>query len=167
MVWRCRMSRHVPWALAALICTLPQVAYADPFLGQLDCVSLQVNVLESGESFGITPEVLRDTLRTGLQTLVPNLKLDPGCPDRISFGVFIQSLSTNTFQGFYGHVVLEVKRKAIFRDTALLGSARVWNLESYIHGQRDQAKTGVLDHLNRHLAQLAEDYRAANKRERQ
>ncbi|MER3423998.1 MAG: hypothetical protein C4293_13000 [Nitrospiraceae bacterium] len=165
MILRCRLNRKLSWVFAGLFCVVPQFAEADPFLGQLGCVSLQVNVLESGESFGITTEVLRDALRMGLRILVPNLKLDPSCPDRISFKVFTQSLSAGTFRGFYGHVALEVKRKAIFRDTALLGVIQAWDLESYMDGQRDQAKPGVLDHLNRHLAQFAEDYRAANKRE--
>lgn len=159
------MSRRMGWTLAALVYLLPGIAQADPFLGRLDCVSLQVNVLESGESFGITPEILRDALRADLKALVPALRLDPSCPDRLIFSVFIQDLSTDAFQGFYGHVGLEVKRKVVFRDTALLGSAQAWDLDSYIHGLRAQAKTGVLDHLKRHLAQFAEDYRVANRRE--
>ena len=161
----CRMRRHIGWVLVALICLQPGLAQADPFLGRLDCVSLQVNVLESGESFGVTPDILRDALRADLKALIPNLKLDPGCPDRLIFSVFIQELSTDAFQGFYGHVGLEVKRKVVFRDTALLGSAQAWDLDSYIHGLRAQAKTGVLDHLKRHLAQFAEDYRVANRKE--
>jgi hypothetical protein len=159
------MSRQTFWTLAALLCIWPSTLHADPFLGRLDCVSLQVNVLESGESFGVTPEMLRDVLRTGLKTLVPTLKLDPACPERLIFSVFLQDLSTSTFQGFYGHVALEVKRSVVFRGTALLGSAQAWDLDSYIHGPRERAKTGVVDHLNRHLAQFAEDYRLANKRE--
>lgn len=164
MMPRYRMSRLLSWVTASLFGLSPQFVEADPFLGQLGCVSLQVNVLESGESFGITTDVLRDALRMGLQTLVPDLKLDPSCPDRISFKVFTQSLSAGPFHGFYGHVALEVKRKAIFRDTALLAVIQAWDMESYIDGQHDQARTGVLDHLNRHLVQFAEDYRAANKR---
>lgn len=165
MQWHPRMSRHVGWALAALLWVLPGMAQADPFLGRLECVSLQVNVLESGESFGVTPEILRDALRTDLKALAPTLKLDPACPDRLIFSVFIQDLSTDVFKGFYGHVGLEVKRKAVFRDTALLGSAQAWDLDSYIHGPREKARTGVLDHLKRHVAQFAEDYRVANRRE--
>ena len=165
MTQRHRVSHHVYWALASLLSVFPQFANADPFLGQLTCASLQVDVLESGEAFGITTEVLRDALRTGLKTLAPTLRLDPGCPDRISFTVFIQSLSSGTFHGFYGHLALEVRRKAIFRDTALLASARAWDLDSYIDGPRAQAKIAVLEHLNRYLAQFAEDYRAANKKE--
>lgn len=166
MRWCRRITRPAAWIMTALICTLPWRAHADPFLGRLDCVSLQVDVLESGASFGVTPEILRDVLRTDLKTLVPALKLDPACPDRLAFSVFLQDMSTDAFQGFYGHVALEVKRSAVFRDTALLGSAQAWDLESYIHGPRVRAKTGVLDHLKRHLAQFAEDYRVANKRER-
>jgi hypothetical protein len=153
------------WVWCLLV--LPGIASADPFLGRLDCVSLQVNVLESGESFGITPDVLRDALRTGLRSSVPSLKLEPGCPDQVAFKVFIQSVATSSGKEFFGHAALEVRRKAIFRDTALLGAARAWDLESYLHGPSEQAKPVVLKHLNRLLEQFAEDYRAANKRDGQ
>jgi hypothetical protein len=160
-----KAGRRAGWALAVALCLPPEAVHADPFLGRLECVSLQVNVLESGESFGVTPEMLRDSLRSGLKQLAPALKLDPACPDRLLYSVFLQELSTDTFRGFYGHLTLEVKRSAVFRETALLGSAQAWDLESYIHGPREQAKTGVVDHLRRHLAQFAEDYRAANRKE--
>ena len=154
-------------ALMAIIGSLflPCVAAADPFLGRLECVSLQVNVLESGESFGITPDILRDAVRTGLKGLAPTLKLEPSCPDQVVFKVFIQSVSVGEAHQFFGHAALELRRKAIFRDTALLASARAWDLESYLHGPRDQAKAVVLKHLTRLLAQFTEDYRSANKRE--
>jgi hypothetical protein len=153
------------WLIGGLICLGPGSAAADPFLGRLDCVSLQVNVLESGASFGITPEVLRDAVRTGLKSLAPTLKLEPSCPDQVAFKVFIQSVRVGNAQQFFGHAALELRRKAVFRDTALLAAARAWDLESYLHGPQDQAKPVVLKHLNRLLAQFAEDYRAANKRD--
>jgi hypothetical protein len=162
---RNRSTRFQLWLIAGMICLDPCGASADPFLGRLDCVSLQVNVLESGESFGITPEVLRDAVRTGLRSLAPTLKLEPGCPDQIAFKVFIQSVSIGNARQFFGHAALELRRKAVFRDTALLAAARAWDLESYLHGPQGQAKPVVLKHLNRLLAQFAEDYRAANKRE--
>jgi hypothetical protein len=152
-------------ALIAVFLCLPHLAQADPFLGRLDCVSLQVNVLESGESFGITPQVLRDALVAGLKNLAPSLKLDPGCPDVMAFKVFIQSITSGQAHGFFGHAALEVRRKAVFRETALLAPARAWDLESYLHGPQDHAKAAVVQHMTRLLSQFTEDYRAANKRD--
>lgn len=160
------MTRHACYFLAGILCSFPHVTQADPFLGRLDCVSLQVNVLESGESFGITPQVLRDALVAGLKNLAPSLKLDPACPDVMGFKVYVQNISTSSAQGFFGHASLEVRRKAVYRETALLGAARAWDLESYLNGPHDQAKTAVLQHMNRLLSQFTEDYRAANKRDR-
>ncbi len=159
----CRPSRSLFWVIVSLLCVFSQVAGADPFLGQLDCVSIQVSFLEVGESFGITIDGLREAIRAGLTTHVPRLKIEPSCPDRISYKVFLQNISTDTFNGFFGHVALEVTRKAIFRDTALLTTTRAWDLESYVYGTRDKAKTSVLDQLNSHLDQFAADYHAANK----
>jgi hypothetical protein len=164
MTQGCRLSRHLVCLLLLVAGSLPPAARGDPFLGRLDCVSLLVNVLESGEAFGVTPEVLRDAVRTGLKSLVPTLKLEPSCPDQVAFKVFIQSVSTGPAREFFGHAALEVRRKAIFRDTALLGAARAWDLETYLHGPGEHAKSTVLKHLNRLLAQFADDYRAANTR---
>jgi hypothetical protein len=164
-VWRATPA--ISWVLAGLLEILPASAQADPFLARLDCVSLQVNVLESGESFGVTSELLRDTARMGLKKQAPTLKLEPSCPDQVSFKVFIQSVTAGNTHQFFGHALLEVRRKAIFRDTALLSAARAWDLESYLYGPRDQAKPVVLQHLNRLLSQFAEDYRSANKKEAQ
>ena len=141
----------------------PPIARGDPFLGQLDCVSLQAAYLEVGDTFGITIEALHDAIRAGLNNHLPGLKVDPSCPDRVAYKVFLQNVSTDTFKGFFGHVALEVSRKAIFRDTALLTSARAWDLESYVYGTRDKAKTGVLEQLDSHLKQLAAEYNDANK----
>lgn len=160
-----RPSPQMAWLLASFLWMLSSLAQADPFLARLDCVSLQVNVLESGESFGVTSELLRDAARMGLKKQAPTLRLEPSCPDQVSFKVFIQSVTAGTAQHFFGHALLEVRRKAIFRDTALLSAARAWDLESYLYGPRDQAKPVVLHHLNRLLSQFAEDYRTANKRE--
>lgn len=159
------VTRQTFLGLVAVFLSLPCWAQADPFLARLDCVSLQVNVLESGESFGITPQVLRDALVAGLKNLAPTLKLDPGCPDVMAFKVFIQSIASGQVHDFFGHAALEVRRKAIFRETALLAPARAWNLESYLHGPQDHAKAAVLQHMTRLLAQFTEDYGAANKRE--
>ncbi len=150
-------------ALASLSLLLPQVLRADPFLARLDCVSIQASVLEVGGSFGVTIEVLRDALREGLNTHVRHLKIEPSCPDRIFYKVFLERFSAGPVDGFFGHVALTVTRKAIFRDTALLSTARAWDEESYLQGTKDKAKTSVLDQLNRHLTQFASDYRAANK----
>ena len=165
MDWPWRFSRRYAWLLVGILWSLPHTVQADPFLGRLDCVSLQVNVLESGESFGVTSQLLRDAARSELKKLAPTLSLEPSCPDQVSLKVFIQSVTSGTAQQFFGHALLEVRRKAIFRDTALLASTRAWDLESYLYGPRAQAKTVVLKHLNRLLAQFAEDYGAANKRE--
>jgi hypothetical protein len=160
-----RSSRHYAWLLLGVLLVPQPSAHADPFLGRLECVSLQVNVLESGESFGVTSELLRDAARNGLKKLAPTLSLEASCPDQVSLKVFIQSVTTGNAQQFFGHALLEVRRKAVFRDTALLASTRAWDLESYLYGPRVHAKTIVLKHLNRLLGQFVEDYRAANKRE--
>jgi hypothetical protein len=162
---RSRFSRRYTWLLVSVLFVLPPTVHADPFLGRLECVSLQVNVLESGESFGVTSELLRDAARNGLKKLAPTLSLEVSCPDQVSLKVFIQSVTTGNVQQFFGHALLEVRRKAVFRDTALLASTRAWDLESYLYGPRAHAKTIVLKHLNRLLGQFAEDYRAANRRE--
>jgi hypothetical protein len=141
----------------------PCAVRGDPFLGQLSCVSLQVAYLEVGESFGITIDRLREALRTGMSTHLPGLKIDSGCPDGVSYKVFLQNAASEPFKGFFGHVALEVTRKAIFRDTALLTTARAWDLESYVYGTRDKALTSVLEQLDSHLRQLAADYDAAHK----
>lgn len=86
--------------MVSLVLVLPQVLRADPFLGRLDCVSIQASVLEVGGSFGVTVEVLRDALRAGLSTHVPHLKIEPSCPDRIVYKVFLQHFSTGQFEGF-------------------------------------------------------------------
>ena len=150
-------------ALWSLFDTGVPTARADPFLGQLNCVSLQAAYLEVGESFGVTVDNLREAVRVGLATHAPGLKIDPACPDRVYYKVFLQDISTDTFKGFFGHVALEVSRKAIFRDTALLTTARAWDLESYLYGTRDKAKTSVLDQLDSHLKQFAAEYESANK----
>ncbi len=160
-------SRRAAWALPALLWLIPQPAHADPFLGRLDCVSVQASIWEVGDSFGITTDVLREAIQTGLKTHAPRLKVQPDCPDRIECKVFLQNASTDTFKGFFGHVAVEVTRKAIFQDTALLTAGRAWDLQSYVYGTRDKAKTSVLDQINRHLAQFAADYLLANRKEEQ
>src|SRR5207253_2208109 len=52
---RMNMIRRVlVYVVVSVACLLPSVTKADPFLGRLNCLSLQVNVLESGASFGVT-----------------------------------------------------------------------------------------------------------------
>ncbi len=158
-------SRRAAWTLPTLLWLIPQPAAADPFLGRLDCVSIQASIWEVGGSFGLTTDVLREAIHAGLKTHAPRLKVEPGCPDRIECKVFLQDASTDTFKGFFGHVAVEVTRKAVFQDTALLTAGRAWDLQSYVFGTRDKAKTSVLDQLNRHLAQFAADYLLANRKE--
>jgi hypothetical protein len=159
----CPPSRFAFWLTAGLLWALPFPAPADPFLGQLRCVSIQASYLDVGEPFGLTIRDLAEALRAGLATHTPGLKVDPGCADQITYKVFLQSFSAGTVGGFFGHVALQVTRKAIFRDTALLATTRAWDLESYLSGTRDKAKNSVLDQLDRHLKQFAADYQAANK----
>ena len=149
--------------IAGLVCASPPTVGADPFLGQLRCVAIQASYLDVGEPFGITSEDLGEAVRIGLTIHVPTLKIDAGCPDRISYKVFLQSFSTGSVDGFFGHVALDVTRKAIFHDTALLTATRAWDLESYLSGTRDKAKSSVLDQLTSLLKQFAADYSAANK----
>ncbi len=161
-----RVHTHcAAWALSALLWLIPPPVAADPFLSRLDCVSVQASVWEVGDSFGITTDVLREAILAGLRTHAPRLKVEPGCPNRIECKVFLQDASTDTFKGFFGHVAVEVTRKAVFQDTALLTAGRAWDLQSYVFGTRDKAKTSVLDQLNRHLAQFATDYLLANRKE--
>ncbi len=115
-------------------------------------------MLEAGGSLGVTTEVVRATLLTGLKAQAPTLKVDPQCPNRLFIKIFVQNL----FEGFYGHVAFDVRRKAAFADTALPVEARAWTLESYVHGTKDQARTSILEQLQSHLAQFAADYKAAN-----
>jgi hypothetical protein len=159
--------RRAAWALPALLWLIPHPAAADPFLGRLDCVSVHASVWEVGDSFGITTDVLREAIQAGLKTHAPRLKVQADCPDRIECKVFLQNASTDTFKGFFGHVAVEVTRKAIFQDTALLTAGRAWDLQSYVYGTRDKAKTSVLDQIDRHLAQFAADYLLANRKEEQ
>lgn len=156
------LSRGLAFGLLGLLLVLPQVGWADPLLQKLDCVRVQVAGMESGGSFGVTTEVLHEALLAGLRKHLPQLKIDPACRSEIFFKVFIQHLLTEKFDGFYGHAAFEVRRKATFLDTALLYDARAWDLESYVHGTRDQAKKSVLDLLDRYLAQFTYDYKAAN-----
>jgi hypothetical protein len=137
---------------------VPKAAWADPNLAKLECVNVQAAVLEAGGSLGITTDVVREALLAGIKTHVPRLKVEPNCSNRIFFKLFVQNL----FEGFYGHVAFEVRRKAAFADTALPVEARAWTLESYVHGTKDQARISVLEQLNSHLAQFAADYKAAN-----
>ena len=149
-------------AVAGVLLTLGGPAFAEPKLRKLECVSVQAAVLESGASLGITTEVLREAILSGIKGRLPQLKIEPSCADRIFFKVFVQELSSETFQGFYGHVAFEVRRKAKFNDTGEPIDGRAWDLESYIHGTRDRAKSSVLEQLNSHLTQFAADYKAAN-----
>jgi hypothetical protein len=137
---------------------LAQPLWADPNLRGLQCVNVQAAVLEAGGSLGITTEVVRDGLLTGLKTHLPKLKIEPSCPNRLFVKVFVQNL----FEGFYGHIAFEARRKATFVDTALPLEARAWTLESYVHGTKDRAAASMLEQLNSHLVQFATDYKAAN-----
>lgn len=161
-----RPKRHLAWGVifgvACPLVFLPGAAWADPQLRKLECVNVQAAVLESGASLGITREVLREALLAGIHSKLPRLKVDPTCPNRIFFKVFVQNLSQGMIDGFYGHIAFEVRRKAAFVDTSLPLDARAWDGESYVHGTRDKAKASVLDLLNNYLAQFAADYQAAN-----
>lgn len=145
-------------SLIGALFLFPQSLAADPNLAKLECANVQAAVLEAGGSLGITTEVVREALLAGIKAHVPRLKVEPNCSNRIFFKVFVQNL----FEGFYGHVAFEVRRKAAFSDTSLPLEARAWTLESYVHGTKDQARISVLEQLNSHLAQFAADYKAAN-----
>ncbi|MBI4400142.1 MAG: hypothetical protein HY581_00740 [Nitrospirae bacterium] len=163
---RGRLRMYVAWGLAfgivSLLFILPRAVWADPQLHKLECVNIQAAVLESGASLGVTTEVLREALLTGVKTKLPRLRVDPSCPNRIFFKVFLQNLSGGMIDGFYGHVAFEVRRKAAFVHSSQSFDARAWDLESYVHGTREKAKASVLDQLNSHLTQFAADYQAAN-----
>ncbi len=148
--------------LAVLFVLYAGPVFADSPLRGLSCVSLQAAVLESGAPLGVTTEVLREALLRGLREKLPVLKVDPSCPNRIFFKVFLQNLSTDRVDAYYGHVALEVRRTATFRDTAQSVEARAWDGESYVHGTTDQAKISVLDLLANHLAQFATEFTSAN-----
>lgn len=146
-----------------LLLVFSTMGWADPKLRKLNCVNLQGAVLESGPSLGVTTDVLREALLSGLRAKLPRLTIDPSCANRIFFKVFIQNVSAGMLDGFYGHVAFEVRRNAVFSDTAEPIDARAWDGESYVHGTRDKAKASVLDQLNNHLTQFAADYQAANR----
>ena len=150
------------WLMTSLLLVMPQTVMGDPMLRKLECVTIQAAVMESGASFGITTETLRAALLAGIKAKLPRLKVDPSCSNRIYFKVFMQNIAAGNFDGFAGHVAFDVRRKATFTDTSEPIDARAFDLESYIHGTRDKAKTSVLDQLNSHLAQFAADYAAAN-----
>jgi hypothetical protein len=158
----CARKRCVIVAVAGVLLALAGPAFAEPRLRKLECVSIQTAVLESGASLGITTELLREAILSGVKAKVPQLNIEPTCADRIFFKVFVQELSSETFQGFYGHVALEVRRQAKFKKTGEPIDGRAWDLESYIHGTRDRAKSSVLDQLNSHLTQFAADYKSSN-----
>ncbi len=157
-----RTSLCLVYGLVGVLMMMTEPALADPMLRKLGCVTIQAAVMESGASFGITTETLREALLTGIKTKLPRLKIDPSCSNRIYFKVFMQNIAVGNFDGFAGHVSFDVRRKATFTDTSEPIDARAFDLESYIHGTRDKAKPSVLDQLNSHLAQFAADYTAAN-----
>ena len=148
--------------LVGVLLMMTEPALSDPMLRKLECVAIQAAVMESGTSFGITTETLREALLAGIKAKLPRLKVYPSCSNRIYFKVFVQNIAAGDFDGFAGHVAFDVRRKATFTDTSEPIDARAFDLESYIHGTRDKAKTSVLDQLNSHLAQFAADYTAAN-----
>ena len=157
-----RTSVCLACSLVGVLLTMTEPALADPKLRNLECVAVQAAVMESGLSFGITTETLREALLTGIKANLPRLKVDSSCSNRIVFKVFMQNIAAGTFDGFAGHVAFEVRRKATFIDSSEPIDARAFDLESYIHGTRDKAKASVLDQLNSHLAQFATEYAAAN-----
>lgn len=157
-----RMSVCLACGLVGVLLATAEPASADPKLRKLECVAVQAAVMESGSSLGITTETLREALLTGIKAKLPRLKVDPSCSNRIFFKVFMQNIAIGTFDGFAGHVAFEVRRKATFTDTSEPIDARAFDLESYVHGTRDKAKTSVLDQLNSHLTQFAADYAVAN-----
>lgn len=142
--------------------TLAPSVFANQQLRGLTCVSLQAAVLESGPPFGVTTRVLRDALLEGLRGKLPQLAIDSSCPNRIFFKVFLQNLSTDKVDAYYGHVALEVRRAARILDTSQAVEARVWDGESYVHGTTDQAKASILNLLANHLAQFAAEFTSAN-----
>lgn len=150
------------WMMAGFAPFLALPVFADPQLRGLTCVSLQAAVLESGAPLGVSTVVLREALLTGLRGKLPQLTIDPACPNRIFFKVFLQNLSTDKIDAYYGHVALEIRRTATFRDTAQSVDARAWDGESYVHGTTDQAKASVLTLLTNHLTQFAADFNSAN-----
>lgn len=158
-------SKTTLWLVSGTVSALlllPQVVRADPKLKNLHCVNIQATVFEGGASLGVTTEVLREALLAGIKEHLPQLKIDPLCPNRIFFKVFVQNLSGGLIDGFYGHVAFEVRRPAKYLDTGLLLDARAWDLESYVHGTREKAKTSVLDQLKSHLTQFEAEYKAEN-----
>lgn len=157
-----RTSLCLACGLVGVLLMMAKPVLADPKLRKLECVTIQAAVMESGASFGITTETLREALLAGIKTKLPRLKVDPSCSNRMYFKVFMQNITAGNFDGFAGHVAFDVRRKAIFTDTSEPIDARAFDLESYIHGTREKAKASVLDQLNSHLMQFAADYASEN-----
>ncbi len=137
-------------------------AWSEQSLSNLECIKIQVSLVETGEPLGTSKEEIRDALAVGVRAKLPRLLVDPTCTNALNSVIFIDIFPDNTrIDAFSAVNQLELLRKATVVETGRPGLAREWAKYKLLRGPKNIASSGILDDLDTLLTQFAADYHEA------
>ncbi len=134
-------------------------AWSEQSLANLECIKIQVSLVEMGEPLGTSKEEIRDALAVGIRAKLPRLSVEPTCANTLNSVIFIYIFPDNTRIGGFSAVnQLELLRKATVLETGRPGLAREWAKFRFSRGPKNIARSTILDGLDALLTLFAADY---------
>lgn len=146
-------------AVAALLPALlsPTLGSAGAELENLTCAQVSVKV-RSTPSLGVLEENVTKAVLLGMKTHVPKLSLAADCPDTLRVNLFLQDISTKTFDVYYGVGLIQVEREIRMVNAQATGKVAVWSQMFIMHGNSGTVHNQVDQNVSAMIRLLAERY---------
>ncbi|MER3425299.1 MAG: hypothetical protein C4293_20775 [Nitrospiraceae bacterium] len=141
--------------LAAAAAPTPGLAGAE--LENLTCAQVSVRV-RSTPSLGILEENVAQTVLTGMKARVPKLSLSGECADILRVTLFLQDISTNSFDVYYGVGMIQVERDIRMVNARAAGKVAVWSQMFIMHGSSGTVHNQVDQNVSNMIRLFAERY---------
>ena len=149
------------WSLALLLLALPAPAWAETALGQMDCVSVEVQGSDVSSEQWVTDQQLQKKLVHGLQAGMNGLRVQNPCPDKLGLTATIGFAGTGSTTRYVATLHMWVSRMALVTRTKDLAPVIVWQDLKLFSGPTNVTEARVHENLDQLITEFAAAYREA------
>ncbi|MFQ5991860.1 MAG: hypothetical protein ACE5NA_05425 [Nitrospiraceae bacterium] len=149
------------WGLALFLMVLPAPGWAETALGQMECVSVEVNGSDVSSQQWVTDQQLQKKLVHGLQTGMNGLRVQNPCPDKLGLTATIGFAGTGSTTRYVATLHMWVSRMALVTRTKDLAPVIVWQDLKLFSGPTDVAEARVHENLGKLISEFAAAYQEA------
>lgn len=152
---------RLTWGLALLLLVLPAPGWAETALGQMECVSVEVQGSDVSSEQWVTDQQLQKKLVHGLQTGVNGLRVQNPCPDKLGLTATIGFAGSGSTTRYAATLHMWISRMALVTRTKDLAPVIVWQSLKLFSGPAGVTEARVRENLGQLVKEFTSAYREA------